>query len=189
MTKRQDLYSIFYKPIGQNLDNDPNDIINTKIKLEQLGYLKDDIKNGYITRELNDGIHKFQKDKGLKNDGVIKPGGPTEATLFSDLFGINKQTPDEDHDRIAGVPLIIKALPHVARSGKKAWDAWQTWQKISPQQRQDEIDELYDQYYRDYETEVRHCNKVTKEQGKEAGQRCFAEAANKLADCQKEIKR
>lgn len=46
------------------------------------GFFDDDTENGFITRELEAGIRDFQRENGLKTDGVMRPGGETEAALF-----------------------------------------------------------------------------------------------------------
>ena len=57
--------------------------------LTKLGYFheKDEEKNDVITRELDNGIRAFQKDKDLRVDGILKPGGETERAVFQAVEG------------------------------------------------------------------------------------------------------
>lgn len=68
-------------PVGNNLANDPQDIKNTKKNLKRLGYLDDETENEFITRELEAGIKSFQKDNGLRIDGILMPRGETEREI------------------------------------------------------------------------------------------------------------
>jgi hypothetical protein len=73
--------------VGNNMDNNPEDIKNTKRNLSQAGFFDDEIENEFITRKLDNGIRQFQKNKGLKEDGLLFPGGETERSLFETLTG------------------------------------------------------------------------------------------------------
>jgi hypothetical protein len=46
-----------------------------------LGYLDDETENEFITRELEAGIKSFQKDNGLRIDGILMPRGETEREI------------------------------------------------------------------------------------------------------------
>jgi len=90
------LFANFENPlkssIGNNYDNDGGDIITTKRHLKKLGYFKDDSESPIITAPLNEGIKQYQKDKQIKIDGIIKPGGETERNIFGDLAGFPAAT-------------------------------------------------------------------------------------------------
>jgi hypothetical protein len=84
------------KTISQNSNTDPNDVLNTKNALAQTGdyqvpdYGITDIPDmGMI-----DGLKKFQQKNGLKVDGVMKPGGPTESKIGETLAGQGVSTVD-----------------------------------------------------------------------------------------------
>jgi putative peptidoglycan binding protein len=84
------------KTISQNANTDPNDVLNTKNALAQTGdyqvpdYGITDIPDmGMI-----DGLKKFQQKNGLKVDGVMKPGGPTENKISETLAGQDVSTVD-----------------------------------------------------------------------------------------------
>lgn len=69
------------KPVGQNLDNNSDDILKAERDLKKAGYFDKDHSEGFITKELDNGIRKFQKDNDLKMDGIMNPDGETERTL------------------------------------------------------------------------------------------------------------
>jgi len=146
MSKFGDLFKVFKKSIGQNLENDPNDVTNVKNKLASLGRYNDDHKSGYIDAELDDSIRSYQRDRNLKSDGVINPGGETEATLIGEMI-----RPDENNIQMANaaIPWIIRNSPKAIKAGK---DVWTGWRAISPSERQDEVDDI--------EEEQKRCERV-----------------------------
>ena len=76
-------------PLGRSYATDPNDVHKTKTALNGLGYY-DEPDHGftdYPDESLFSGIETFQGDRGLKKDGVMKPGGETERTLSDILTG------------------------------------------------------------------------------------------------------
>lgn len=84
--------SIIFAPVGNNLKNDPEDVLRVKTTLGSLGRFdqKQD-KNGYITRDLDSAVKGYQRDKNLKIDGIIYPGGETEQSLQQDLVVRRRQ--------------------------------------------------------------------------------------------------
>ncbi|MCB1532009.1 MAG: peptidoglycan-binding protein [Alphaproteobacteria bacterium] len=71
------------KPVGNNLENDEGDVLETKKRLNRLGFFeKEQDPNGIITRDLDNGIKNFQKENGLRVDGLMFPGGETERALM-----------------------------------------------------------------------------------------------------------
>ena len=75
--------------VGNNLENDPDDVKTTKYNLSRAGYFDEDDNdnrdNEFITRKLDSSISRFQRDNKLKEDGVLFPGGETERTIFKTL--------------------------------------------------------------------------------------------------------
>lgn len=72
------------KAMGTNYTVDPGDIVNTKTALNQLGYYDVPDHRGvddWTDDAMFNGIKAFQKDNGLKVDGFMRPGGPTEQTI------------------------------------------------------------------------------------------------------------
>ncbi len=81
-----DSFSSFLQgPVGNNLDNDPEDVRKTKRNLNRLGFFDDEIENDFITRKLDTGIKSFQEKKGLRIDGALLPRGETEQAIKRDL--------------------------------------------------------------------------------------------------------
>lgn len=71
-------------PIGTNYRIEPNDLMNTKRALNQLGYYDIPPDCGFddwTDDAMFDGIKRFQKANGLKVDAFMRPGGPTETAM------------------------------------------------------------------------------------------------------------
>ncbi|AGH98425.1 peptidoglycan-binding domain-containing protein [Micavibrio aeruginosavorus] len=89
MSIKPNLFSDFLlNNVGNALENNPEDIRTTKRNLANAGYFNDETENDYLTRQLDDSIRKFQKDRGLRVDGILRPGGETERGLFGILSGL-----------------------------------------------------------------------------------------------------
>jgi len=80
--------------ISQSSNTDPNDLLNTKNARAQIGdyqvpdYGITDIPDmGMI-----DGLKSFQQKNGLKVDGILKPGGPTERKIGETLANQGNST-------------------------------------------------------------------------------------------------
>ncbi len=81
-----------FKPLNQilaaNSDADADDVRRVKTALEKTGHYEtpDYGMPPYPDTGLFDAIKNFQRDTGdLKVDGIMKPGGPTEYTLFNSI--------------------------------------------------------------------------------------------------------
>ncbi|MCB1557713.1 MAG: peptidoglycan-binding protein [Alphaproteobacteria bacterium] len=77
--------------VGNNMDNHEDDVLNVKRNLNKVGYF-DDLDqepepHGFITKNMEKGIRSYQKDKGLKVDGILHPRGETERGLFHTITG------------------------------------------------------------------------------------------------------
>lgn len=70
-------------------DNTRPDVAKVQTLLGKAGYvgIRDGGPNGYPSDMLDGAIRRFQQDKGLKVDGVLKPGGPTITALGGLLGG------------------------------------------------------------------------------------------------------
>jgi hypothetical protein len=82
------------RPMDEYTNVDPGDIVNAKQALRDLGYYQPPIGNtigAWVDNKLFDGIRNFQRDNRLKVDGVMKPGGPTEAALNKSLRATRKE--------------------------------------------------------------------------------------------------
>lgn len=67
--------------VGNMMQNDDEDVTHVKNALFASGHRKDPAQNGVIDQETDDAIRSFQREKGLKVDGILKPGGETEEAL------------------------------------------------------------------------------------------------------------
>lgn len=75
-------------PIGSNYRVVPDDLMNTKRTLNQLGYYDIPPHRGiddWTDDAMFDGIKQFQKDNDLKVDGFMRPGGETEQSMNDQL--------------------------------------------------------------------------------------------------------
>lgn len=78
-------------PVGNSRGNLPRDILRVKDRLQSAGDMeKEKEPHGYITREMDDAIRGFQKEKGLKVDGFMLPGGETERALIEAVKNPNQ---------------------------------------------------------------------------------------------------
>lgn len=84
------------KPVGNNLANEEKDVMSVKKALGGLGrFEKEEEPHGIITRTLDDSIKDFQRDKGLRVDGRIRPGGETETAIKEEQTEQEKQQQEE----------------------------------------------------------------------------------------------
>ncbi|MCC6598473.1 MAG: peptidoglycan-binding protein [Alphaproteobacteria bacterium] len=75
-------------PIASNASTDLEDSAMIKMALTSLRYY-DDTETGlspYGDRQLFQAVKSFQKDNGLKVDGVINPDGPTQKEIKKKLW-------------------------------------------------------------------------------------------------------
>jgi|GEM_PF-4542450 len=88
-----------------------DDVFKTKSALNAVGNY--DVPNFGITdipdMGMIDGLKKFQSNNGLKVDGVMKPGGPTESALGQTLVSSGVSTADLMEK--AKTPSIIPDVP------------------------------------------------------------------------------
>ena len=71
------------KVVARNFGVGPDDARRTKRALGRLGLMKGDkfADNEFPTAGMFEGLKSFQRDSGLRVDGVMRPGGPTERLL------------------------------------------------------------------------------------------------------------
>lgn len=95
MSRLDRFFGLINRPVGNNMDNDQEDVLAIKFKLNRAGYF-DSLEqapepHGFITKEMDIGIQEFQKDKGLKVDGILLPRGETEKALLFFLQAVNEK--------------------------------------------------------------------------------------------------
>lgn len=81
---------VLKSPISAQHAIDPNDVMVTKRSLQRVGHYEpwDSQLNENTDDELFDGIRNFQKERGLKVDGLMQPDGET-ALEFGRLLAPN----------------------------------------------------------------------------------------------------
>lgn len=176
--------------VGNMMDNDEEDVRKVRTGLENLDVIDEEEKEldfqgkplGIITRGLDTGIKKFQRDNDLKEDGVLKPGGETEAALKDKLFAPSRKQ-ETLMQKTAAAALPPLAFQLAMLLGMSATAAWQHYQSLPPSQKtelrnrvnknesadedddeisdtsQDDIDKqkLYDECERKYKRDSERC--------------------------------
>lgn len=117
--------------ISQSSNIQPDDVLKTKTALTQTGHYQ--VPDFGITdipdMGMINGLKDFQKDNGLKVDGVMKPGGPTEAKLGETLVNqgvgnmdlLEQAKPKKPKiDPLTGVEEI--KMPKLKGPTKAQWD-------------------------------------------------------------------
>ena len=82
--------------IGNMMKNFEGDVLQVKSALERLGrfdFASKPEPHGYVTKELDGSIREYQRDRGLKIDGWMRPGGETERSLSRDLRDMARTPP------------------------------------------------------------------------------------------------
>lgn len=196
----QNYMRLLRMPVGNNLKNDPEDVLDTKQKFRSIGYYDRTVENGYMDQELRDAVTQFQSDNALKKDGKMLPGGETEATLVGHLMRLPKQdknlnsskNPPTSDDRgyqkaavpAAAVPTAIQALMGILGAygiGTSLQETWEKWQNMDTSDREEAVFKA--QCDRMYESETRVCNNTTQTKGEQAGAICHQSAAARYAAC------
>jgi|GEM_PF-6439120 len=121
--------------ISSSHNTEPDDVIKTKNALAQTGHYE--VPSFGITpypdSPMIDGMKSFQKDNGLKIDGVMRPGGPTETALGKktgsnssvDLYASAPKKPKQPKpqppkiDPLTGLAEI--KMPKVAKPKANPW--------------------------------------------------------------------
>ncbi|MCE7887210.1 MAG: hypothetical protein DYH13_06880 [Alphaproteobacteria bacterium PRO2] len=74
--------------IGDMMRNFEDDVLQVKSALEKLGrfgFASQPEPHKYMTKELDGSIREYQRDRGLKIDGWLRPGGETERSLTREI--------------------------------------------------------------------------------------------------------
>lgn len=70
--------------VGNNLENQENEVLAVKSLLHRAGYFDLNAApepHGYMTRNMDGAIRAYQGANGLRVDGILNPGGETESAL------------------------------------------------------------------------------------------------------------
>ena len=79
------LRSALSAPIGNRQTSTPDDLVRTRRNFSRLGRYDGDTELSVLDRGLDNTIRAYQREKGLKQDGIMNPGGETERALNRDL--------------------------------------------------------------------------------------------------------
>jgi len=192
-------------PLGRSYNVALDDVLPTKAALKEIGYY--DTRNQEISPYPDDamfaGIEKFQRDSGLRVDGVMKPDGQTLKTLNSTLEmrpaaeadGL-PNTENQQQTAAVAIPVIVyKVAEFLGMSVMAVWAWWQTLsdrqkkaiiQKIEEDSGNDsQADEKEDCEHLHYKVDIPTCNAIARRRGKRAGARCRATAMDRYAACLK----
>lgn len=106
-------------------DNDDDDVITLKNFLRPLGFGRSSPATCFADQEFLDDIRRYQKDRGLKVDGVVAPDGETSRSIAHD-FGektrllseeiktwqdVGDEWGDDEHGKRCAFSLITVDLP------------------------------------------------------------------------------
>jgi peptidoglycan hydrolase-like protein with peptidoglycan-binding domain len=82
-----DFFRGLFGPVGNGRENEADDVVRVKTAMRRLGYYDASSygMTGYIDRGLDDGIRAYQREKGLRADGWMRPDSPTYRRLAADL--------------------------------------------------------------------------------------------------------
>jgi hypothetical protein len=82
--------------VGNGRANREDDVLKAKRAFGALGRYEEpeDGANGFTDRPFDTAIRGFQRDKGLRVDGFMRPAGPTERSLQDDVLGALRQKND-----------------------------------------------------------------------------------------------
>jgi len=110
------------RTISENANADPDDVLKTKNALMTTGHYE--VPSFGVTdipdRSMIDGLKKFQKQNGLKVDGVMKPGGSTESAIGHAVKVSASNKPSDSHQ--GNKDDVEKEWPEDDR--KKEEDNW-----------------------------------------------------------------
>ena len=101
------LRSALSAPVGNRQTSNANDIIQTRRNFSRLGRHDGDTGLTVLDRGLDSTIRTFQRDKGLKQDGIMNPGWETERALNRELK--NSMRPPEERQPYFASPVRLSA--------------------------------------------------------------------------------
>ena len=134
--------SLISETVGNNMTNEPEDVMSVKDALGELDRFEEEQPHGYITRDLDDSIRGYQRDNGLREDGVLFPGGETENALIGELGGDEPPVPErkptspeteseddapkEDDDDCSGLEVALENARSILEQAQTALDTART---------------------------------------------------------------
>ncbi|MEM6781985.1 MAG: peptidoglycan-binding domain-containing protein [Pseudomonadota bacterium] len=188
-------YTKLNASVGNNMENEEEDVIAVKRTLKNRGYYKPDIENGIVDRETDRGIKAFQRDNNLKEDGIMRPQGETEKTLFDDQSG---QSNKPIKVAAAASPFIIQLAGLLGVTTATAMQIWQTmsederkrvlaairWDKDvgNKELTDDEKEKIYAECEEQERRDLRRCNRLFPKNPQQY-RICESQAKERFAAC------
>ncbi|MDV7340933.1 hypothetical protein RYZ26_15100 [Terasakiella sp. A23] len=112
-----DLFSVD-SPVSSSSFDMSDDVIKTQNALSDLGHFNTQ------TPDIGAGLKSFQADNGLKADGIMNPGGPTENALSQTLAGQGIGNTDLLEKSNSPLPSNIEvSQPISSKADNKSWTA------------------------------------------------------------------
>ncbi|MBD3660997.1 MAG: peptidoglycan-binding protein [Arenibacter algicola] len=105
------------QPLGLSYDADPDDVWVTKHNLQKAGFYPkpDHGMTEFPDHQMIDAVKQYQRENGLRVDGVMKPDGETERHMLD-----NYDTAMTYWCRVCGAPHGGVHSPNIC---------WQCWNK------------------------------------------------------------
>ncbi len=193
-----DIAGLLRGSVGNNMDNDPDDVANTKRNFAAIGRYKKPVENGYIDQELDEAILNHQRDNNLKVDGIMKPGGETEASIISQRLGIPRIEPNREEKETNIQQANAAVLPLIMRLGLPAVAGSLWWQNESnKEQRENAVRHLenklqgktadpdpYQHCMDQYDADLKECSLIA-DPGNRAA--CRETAALRMSQCLRDL--
>ena len=135
-------FGLITRAVGNNMENDDQDVRRVKNVLHNTGFKDEPAENGIIDRPTDESIKRFQTFKGLKVDGILKPGGETEKAIEQELKENNLLDYKEEIQRYGFSEEGTGHRERLVKYPLKATKAWiisenakKTVEKAFPQRR------------------------------------------------------
>jgi hypothetical protein len=88
--------------VGNNLANSQRDVVELKSAMAHIQRVQFDPEfaelHGYLTRDLDNAIKRYQAEKNLKVDGLVFPEGETYKAINKDLHSLSDDEDDPDSE-------------------------------------------------------------------------------------------
>ena len=117
-----------FETVGPNQASREDDVVNLKRSLMSFGAYKPNPRlglHGWYDTELREGLTRFQRERDLLPDGVVRPNGPTIAALRQSERSSKPAHESSAVDRRRIQARGREALGEALESGRKAFEgAW-----------------------------------------------------------------
>lgn len=105
--------------VGNNLANSQKDVVELKGAMTRIQGVQFDPEfselHGYLTRDLDNALRKYQVERGLKVDGLVFPNGETLRAVNKDLLSEDSGGADSEDDGEKGYPPAAAPLDPIER--------------------------------------------------------------------------